>query len=348
MKVAVDELDVCALGVSEQVFVRRALLGRLSHGASILRVKFARLREARYVLVVHARVAEFLNYLEVSRGLSGNTLKAYAFDLAIFETFIATQNVELLKISHLHVRQFLSQQSVDLAVTTRARRLAALKSFFKFLLRRKAIDTNPLERVKTPKLPKTLPRALPVDEALALMNAPDGERLLQLRDQAMLEVLYGAGLRVSEVCGLSLADVDRSNKVLHVLGKGNKERLTPLHDVALEAIDAWLKRRGELLAKARKRQDPTALFLNFRGGRLTTRSVERHLRRYAVQAGITREVSPHALRHSFATHLLASGEVDIRTIQELLGHSSISTTQRYTAVSFEQLQRVYDKSHPRA
>jgi integrase/recombinase XerC len=163
----------------------------------------------------------------------------------------------------------------------------------------------------------------------------------------MLEVLYGGGLRVSELCGLSLRDVDFPQRTVRVLGKGNKERICPLNEGAIDALKAWLERRGELLAKPGKKQDPSALFLNFRGGRLTTRSVERHLDKYVQQLGLQRELSPHALRHSFATHLLAGG-ADIRSIQELLGHASLSTTQRYTAVSFEQLQAVYDKAHPRA
>jgi integrase/recombinase XerC len=201
--------------------------------------------------------------------------------------------------------------------------------------------------VKTPKLPQRLPRAVPVDEAFALMEAPDDEKLLGLRDMAMLEVLYGGGLRVSELCGLDLDDVDLKQRTARVLGKGNKERICPLHEGAVAAVQSWLERRGELLAKPAKKQDPHALFLNFRGGRLTTRSVERHLDRYVQQLGLQRKMSPHALRHSFATHLLAGG-ADIRSIQELLGHASLSTTQRYTAVSFEQLQKVYDTAHPRA
>jgi integrase/recombinase XerC len=236
---------------------------------------------------------------------------------------------------------------VDHAATSRARRLAGLKSFYKFLVRRKIIEVSPARRVKTPKLPQRLPRAVPVDEAFALMGAPDLERLLGVRDHAMLEVLYGGGLRVSELCGLSLDSVDRRSGTVRVLGKGNKERLCPLNEVALASLDAWIERRAELLAKPRRGQDPAALFLNFRGGRLTTRSVQRHLDKYVQQLALNRKLSPHALRHSFATHLLAGG-ADIRSIQELLGHASLSTTQRYTAVSFEQLQSVYDKAHPRA
>jgi integrase/recombinase XerC len=292
-------------------------------------------------------VAEFLNHLDVSRAASKHTIRAYGQDLKAFAAYLEPLGVPLLKVTHLHIRGFQGVQAVDKAASTRARRLAALKSFYTFLTRRKLLEVNPARRVKTPKLPQALPRAVPVDEAFALMEAPADDRTLGLRDRAMLEVLYGGGLRVSELVGLSLRDVDRSAGLLRVLGKGNKERLCPVNPQTLAALDAWLEVRGALLAKPAKKQDPDALFLNHRGGRLTTRSVERHLDRYVLQLGLPRKLSPHALRHSFATHLLAGG-ADIRAIQELLGHASLSTTQRYTAVSFEQLQKVYDTAHPRA
>ena len=292
-------------------------------------------------------VDDFLRHLEISRAVSPHTLRAYSQDLKIFFAYLEPLGVMAEKVSHLHIRGFLGVQSVTLAPASRARRLAAVKAFFQFLSRRKVIEVNPARRVKTPKLPQRLPRAVPVDEAFALMEAPDAQKVLGLRDMAMLEVLYGGGLRVSELCGLGLEDLDVRARTARVLGKGNKERICPLHEGAIAAVVAWLERRGELLLKPAKKQDPSALFLNFRGGRLTTRSVERHLDKYVTQLGLNRKMSPHALRHSFATHLLAGG-ADIRSIQELLGHASLSTTQRYTAVSFEQLQLVYDKSHPRA
>jgi integrase/recombinase XerC len=296
---------------------------------------------------VDPHVAEFLKHLEVARAASTHTLKAYAQDLAALERYLAQQAVSVLRVTHLHLRGFLGQQAVDKAASTRARRLAAIKSFYKYLVRRNVLDVSPARRVKTPKLPQKLPRAVPIDETFALMEAPNCGKLLELRDKAMLEVLYGAGLRVSELCGLSLGNIDLRARMVRVLGKGNKERLVPLNESAIDAVNVWLTRRGELLASPRKNQDPSALFLNFRGGRLTTRSMQTHLTRYVKRLGMTREVSPHALRHSFATHLLASG-ADVRSIQELLGHASLSTTQRYTAVSFEQLQKVYDDAHPRA
>jgi integrase/recombinase XerC len=169
-----------------------------------------------------------------------------------------------------------------------------------------------------------------------------------MRDRAILEVLYGAGVRVSELCGLSLTDVDLRARVVRVLGKGGKERICPLNARAVEVLQNWLVRRGEVLATARADEaDPDAVFLNYRGGRLRARSVARHLDRYVKIAALRRNVSPHAMRHSFATHLLGSG-MDVRSIQELLGHASLSTTQKYTAVSWDLLQEVYDKAHPRA
>jgi integrase/recombinase XerC len=186
-----------------------------------------------------------------------------------------------------------------------------------------------------------------VDEVFALLATPSSHSALGLRDRAILEVLYGAGLRVSELCGLSLGDVELEARTVRVLGKGRKERLCPLNAAAVDALRAYLKTRSRLLVRAAPGQDPRALFLNRRGGRLTPRSVARHLDRYVLQLALARKVSPHALRHSFATHLLAGG-ADVRSIQELLGHASLSTTQRYTHVGLEHLQAVYDQAHPRA
>ncbi len=292
-------------------------------------------------------VDAFLKHLEIVRAVSPNTLAAYTQDLKAFSAYLEPQGVPLEKATHLHIRGFLGVQSVTHKPTTRARRLAALKSFYRFLTRRKLIETSPARRVKAPKLPQRLPRAVPIDETFALLAAPDEERILGLRDRAMLEVLYGGGLRVSELVGLSLKDLDPKSGFVRVLGKGNKERLCPINEGALEAVQAYLAVRGALLAKPSKHAAPEALFLNFRGGRLTARSMARHLKRYAQELGLNRNVSPHSLRHSFATHLLAGG-ADIRSIQELLGHASLSTTQRYTHVAFEHLQKVYDTAHPRA
>jgi integrase/recombinase XerC len=290
---------------------------------------------------------EFLGHLDVVRAASPHTLEAYRRDLRAFAAYLEVQGGALEAATHQHIRGFLGVQAVDHAASTRARQLAAIKAFYAFLARRGVIAASPARRVKTPKLPRRLPRAVPVDEVFALVEAPDEERVLSVRDRAILEVLYGGGLRVAELCALDLTSLDRRASSVRVVGKGNKERLCPLNELALEAVEAYLGVRASLLARPARHQAPQALFLNARGGRLTSRSVQRHLGAWAQRAGLQRRVSPHALRHSYATHLLAGG-ADIRVIQELLGHASLSTTQRYTAVSFEQLQKVYDRAHPRA
>jgi integrase/recombinase XerC len=289
----------------------------------------------------------FLSNLEVVKSVSPNTLRAYRADLAALDAFLENQQLSVKQVSHLHLRTFLGRQAETLSPASRARRLSAVKSFFSFLHRRGHVSVNPARRIKSPKLPSRLPRALPVDETFALLGAPDIAKPLGLRDRAIFEVLYGGGLRLSELCGLQVGDVDQTNRMARVLGKGNKERLCPLNEAAIEALAAYLELRPLLLSKAPARAATSALFLNHRGGRLTGRSIERHMHAYIAQLSLAKKSSPHALRHSFATHLLAGG-ADLRSIQELLGHASLSTTQRYTAVSFEQLQKVYDQAHPRA
>ena len=293
-----------------------------------------------------AELVRFQAHLE-HRGSSPHTVRAYLKDLVRFEAYLGEQGLTLLEGGHAQIRGFLSVLAVDKKATTRARQVASIKAFYRYLVRQKVLPGSPAKAVKSPKLPKLLPKALPVDEVFALLITPLGRTVLGLRDRAILEVLYGGGLRISELCGLDLRDLDRSGRVVRVMGKGSKERICPLNPKAIAAIDAYLQRRGELLATPRPGQAPDALFLNFRGGRLTTRSIARHLDAHVEKCALARKVSPHALRHSFATHLLAGG-ADIRSIQELLGHASLSTTQRYTHVSFEQLQAVYDKTHPRA
>lgn len=289
----------------------------------------------------------FAAWLEHTRRASPHTVRNYLSDLAQFEAWLQQKQVPLRGVTHAVIRAYMSTLAEDHKETSRARKLAAIKALYRFLVREGAIPQSPAKLVRSPKLPRTLPKVLPVDEVFALVEAPSAKAVLGLRDRAMLEVLYGAGIRVSELCGLSLDDVDLRARVIRVMGKGRKERLCPLNPQAIEAIRAWLERRGELLARPGDDADPSALFLNYRGGRLRARSVARHLDRYVKQAALKRNVSPHALRHSFATHLLGSG-MDVRSIQELLGHASLSTTQKYTAVSWDLLQKTYDKAHPRA
>ncbi len=291
---------------------------------------------------------KFRVHLEDEKGASPHTVRNYMIDLVDFERYLVERmKLSLLAASHAAIRGYLGTLAVDHAATSRARRLASIKSFYKYLVREKLLPASPAKLVKSPKLPKSLPKVLPVDEMFAILEMPSQKTVLGLRDKAILEMLYGGGLRISELCGLNLLDVDRSGRIARVMGKGSKERLVPVNAQAIRALEAYLARRGELLAVPRPEQDPDAMFLNYRGGRLTARNIARHLDRYVLLCALQRKVSPHALRHSFATHLLGGG-ADIRSIQELLGHASLSTTQRYTHVSWEQLQSVYDAAHPRA
>ncbi|QRN93896.1 tyrosine recombinase XerC [Archangium violaceum] len=291
---------------------------------------------------------KFRAHLEDEKGASPHTVRNYLIDLVDFERYLVERmKLTLLAATHASIRGYMGTLAVDHAPSSRARRLASIKSFYKYLVRQKLLPGSPAKLVKSPKLPKSLPKVLPVDEVFAILDMPSRKTVLGLRDRAILEMLYGGGLRISELCGLNLLDVDRSGRIVRVMGKGSKERLVPVNAQAIRALDAYLARRGELLAVPRPEQDADAVFLNYRGGRLTPRSIARHLDTYVVQCALQRKVSPHAMRHSFATHLLGGG-ADIRSIQELLGHASLSTTQRYTHVSWEQLQAVYDAAHPRA
>lgn len=291
---------------------------------------------------------QFKVHLEGEKGASPHTVRNYLIDLRDYERYLVERmKLSLLAGTHAAIRGYLGTLAVDHAPTSRARRLASIKSFYKYLVRQKLLSASPAKLVKSPKLPKSLPKVLPVEEVFAILDMPDVDTVLGLRDKAILEMLYGGGLRISELCGLDLLGVDRSSRIVRVMGKGSKERLVPLNVKAIRALESYLARRGELLAEVREGQDPDALFLNFKGGRLTARSIARHLDAYVLKLALARKVSPHAMRHSFATHLLGGG-ADIRSIQELLGHASLSTTQKYTHVTFEQLQEVYDSAHPRA
>jgi integrase/recombinase XerC len=291
---------------------------------------------------------QFRQHLEHSRGVSPHTLRGYMADLAHFEEYVVGRlGSSLLAVAHAGIRGYLGTLAVESSARTRARRLASIRAFYRYLVRQKLLPASPAKMVKSPKLPRTLPKVLPVEEVFAILEMPDRQSVLGLRDRAILEVLYGGGLRISELCGLDVVDLDRRARVARVMGKGSKERLCPLNEQAVAAVEAYLVRRGELLARPSPELTPEALFLNYRGGRLQPRSIARHLDTYVLKCALKRKVSPHALRHSFATHLLGGG-ADVRSIQELLGHASLSTTQRYTHVSWEQLQAVYDKAHPRA
>jgi tyrosine recombinase XerC len=284
--------------------------------------------------------AEFVRYLDLQRGASRHTLRGYATDLAEFRAFLSREGLgDLVDADARAIRAWLAWlHDRKLAKSSIARKLATVRSCFRYLARIGLVEFNPARQVRSPRLPKRLPSFLPKDESKGLLDALAERSQAGLRDHALLELLYATGLRVAECCGLELDDVDRRRGAVRVMGKGGKERVVPAGDTALEALDAWLSVRGE---------GRGALFTNLRGGRLGTRSVHRIVKQRARAAGIDRRVTPHTLRHTFATHMLGEG-ADLRLIQELLGHSRLSTTQRYTHVSPEHLMKVYDSAHPRA
>ncbi len=294
-----------------------------------------------------APVAAFLRYLEVERRYSSRTLGEYESDLRQLCAYLEERSIDLLQVDSLALRGFLSRMHGELSPASVARKLAAIRSLYRFLQKRGLVEANPGTLVATPKQRKGLPKVVPIDEVTALLETPRRESVLGSRDRAILEVLYGGGLRCSELCGLDLSSLDRGGGLVRVVGKGDKERVIPIGRKAWAAIEHWLSVRPRLFSTARRGQDPHAVFVNYRGGRLSTRWVARAIDRYTRICALQRKVHPHALRHSFATHLLDNG-ADLRGIQELLGHASVSTTQRYTHVTVEHLMSVYDKAHPRA
>ncbi len=285
---------------------------------------------------------EFLSYLQNEKRVSWHTLRAYETDLSQLKDFLGPKKLE--EVTLPEVRLFLASLAHNLSRTSLARKVASLRAFFKFLKKKGALRDERLLYLKSPKLPRKLPRVLTVDESFALLEAPTGEDFLSSRDRAILELLYGAGLRVSELASLKLSQVNLDLQVVRVHGKGGKERLSPFGRKAKEALLAYFSAREEFLR--RKRISSDYLFLNIRGGALTTRSIHRLLKKYALKLGLP-GVSPHTLRHSFATHLLEAG-ADLRAIQEMLGHARLSTTQRYTHLDFSRLASIYDEAHPRA
>lgn len=294
-------------------------------------------------------VHSFLRWLGVEKGYSEHTVSAYRRDILEFTTGIGA-NVLITAIEPIHIRRFVVSLHSHNSATSIARKLSTLRTFFKFLLREHYINNDPVAGISGPKVGKYLPTFLTVDEVFALLETPNEKDRFKLRDVAILELLYSTGMRVAELVSRNVLNLDFANEVLMVRGKGDKERLVPVGNPALEAIRGWLPLRDQLIAdRARRGRDveKEALFLNGRGGRLSSRSVERMVKSYGQRAGIPQIVTPHALRHSFATHLLEMG-ADLRSVQELLGHASLSTTQRYTHLTLDHLTEVYDKAHPNA
>lgn len=325
-------------------------------------------------------INEFLDYLRYERHFSPHTAKCYAADLHQFceylgngtavsegSTFVEHQaypdaahpaatatataappdaRTILVKVDSNTVRGFLAMlRDREYSKSTTARKLATLRSFYKFCMRRSYVQENPVASIRTPKQDKRLPKYLETDQVSKLLNTPDDTTLLGLRDRAILEVLYATGMRVSELVSLNFADLDLTGQIVHVRGKGRKERITPLGPTASAAIQRYFQTRQ---ADPKSGSfDPEAVFVNKHGQRLSTRSVRRKLDKYLLQCGLDPSISPHTLRHTFATHLLNSG-ADLRSVQELLGHQSISTTQVYTHLTTTKLKESYDEAHPRA
>jgi len=302
-------------------------------------------------------IEQFLEHLRYERNVSAHTLRNYASDLEQFLDHLAPSDPEsgkrktpeLNTIDHLTIREWLSAlHTAQKRKSSIARKLAALRTFFQFLVREGMLESNPAKLVSTPRLEKKLPQHLSIEEAIRFIETPDPETNLGKRDRAMLELMYATGVRVAELTTLNLGDLDFRNQLIRVTGKRRKQRIVPFGEPAAVAIRNYLTVRDTFLANAPiSKRDEEALFLNYQGTRITTRSVGRMVEKYIKICAGMHNISPHALRHSFATHLLDSG-ADLRDIQELLGHARLSTTQIYTHVSMEKLIEVYDKAHPKA
>ncbi|MFC0112642.1 site-specific tyrosine recombinase XerD [Kibdelosporangium aridum] len=291
-------------------------------------------------------IAGYLDHLAVERGTARNTLDSYRRDLARYQEYLG--ETDLAAITEQTVAEFLAVlregdgDHAPLAASSAARALVAVRGLHKFAVREGLVENDPAREVKPPQTPRRLPKALPLDDVLKLLDIP-GDGLAQLRDRALLELLYSTGARISEAVGLDLDDIDTTERTALLDGKGGKQRLVPIGRPALAALDAYLVRARPALAK----RGTPAVFLNQRGGRLSRQSAWQVLKDSAERSGMDKKVSPHTLRHSFATHLLEGG-ADVRVVQELLGHSSVTTTQIYTLVTVNTLREVYATAHPRA
>ena len=284
----------------------------------------------------------FIKHLSDERNYSEHTVKAYRGDLENFRDFLLKEEKEIEDADIATINAYVSTLYGKNSPSSVERKVSAIRSFFSYLVRKGLATQNPAKLVRTPKKEKHLPVFLSVDEVFNLVDVKDSEKNpLRVRDRAILELLYSSGLRVSELAGTTLADLSMGEAIMRVRGKGNKERIVPVGSKALSALGEYLDIR-ETLKPASDR-----IFLNSRGGGITTRSLARIIKKYGLVSGISKNVSPHVLRHSFATHLLAGG-ADLRAIQEMLGHASLSTTQRYTHLSVERIMEVYDKTHPNA
>lgn len=297
---------------------------------------------------------EFLSYLEVERNLSPATVSGYRRDLTDFRRFLEDQGLagskggpDPARADRKTVRRYLAGHARKHKPASVERAAASLRGFYRYLLREGAVSTNPASLIRTPKKEKRLPPVMPADEVFALLDSPSPDNPIGRRDRAILELFYGSGLRLSELVGICLDDVDLKERLIRVRGKGNKERLAPINARTARRIKKVIEDRQKFKPGVLDEDAVKALFLSARGKRISTRRVEQIVAESVKRLGLARKISPHALRHSFATHLLDSG-MPIRSIQELLGHESLSTTQKYTHTSLAELFKVYDRAHPRA
>ncbi len=301
-------------------------------------------------------VDTFIEYLRDQRGFSKHTVRSYFVDLRQFFDFISSreddrtdENAERVPetIGPLIIRKYLGSMYGKYSRSSIARKLSAVRSFFLFLEKKSLYTGNPAANIATPKQEKHLPGYLSVDDVFRLLEKPGKKKPLELRDLAILEMLYSCGIRASELEALNVSSIDFKERVVRIIGKGNKERIVPVGRKAIQAISLYLDATLSLRKKSGGHSQESPLFVNFRGGRLSVRSIGRIIKKYAIESGLSSEISPHYMRHSFATHLLDGG-ADLRSVQELLGHENLSTTQKYTHVSLDRLMAVYDKAHPRS
>ncbi|MCK4789677.1 MAG: tyrosine recombinase XerC [Desulfobacteraceae bacterium] len=307
-------------------------------------------------MFISDQIGVFIAYLRDQKGYSQHTIRNYRIDLTQFSEFLVSREAlpdaqevdqDMEAIDALVIREYLGSLFGRFARSTIARKLSAVRSFFLFLEKKGIVMTNPAGDIATPKLGKYIPVYLPVDDVFRLLERPDRKKPLGLRDLAILEVLYSCGIRVSELEALDISGVDFEERLVTVIGKGDRERIVPIGRIALQAVRNYLEATRNLRKGDGSDSQDGPLFINFRGGRLSGRSIARIIKRYAAESGLSPEISPHSMRHTFATHLLDGG-ADLRSVQELLGHASLSTTQRYTHVSLDRLMEVYDKAHPRS
>ena len=295
---------------------------------------------------MESRVSEFINYLALERGLAQNTLESYGRDLRQFQMYLIGEKRDILEnINRDVILNYLNNlQTKGKAISTILRNLAAIKSFYQYMAREKIIEKNPALTLESPKLQKKLPKILTINEVEELLKQPDVNFPAGIRDKAMLELLYATGIRVSELTNLNISDINLDMGYIKCYGKGSKERIVPLGSIASRCVQEYISRGRPKLMRT---YEESALFVNHHGKRLTRQGFWKIIKKHTQEAKITKEITPHTLRHSFATHLLENG-ADLRSVQEMLGHADISTTQIYTHVTKNHLKEVYDKTHPRA